>query len=199
MRTVLRIVGNAAGPIGVGLTLTGWLNPLVGVVCLAFGAGYVIWEIFTLEWVTQNVPWASRILGVAVVASIAIGLAWKPVRAAIGKKQESPHSLTATEIASEVWKQQPKGSVASNPPENPSRKVEESQSQLEVYNVVGIPMINGDRKGFALNVYYANTGKIPVTSMAHRDITVFAPKPLSREEELDYERQADSGPIRRAK
>ncbi len=104
---VVRIVGNASGPIGIGITLTGWLNPLIGVGALMIGAGYVIWELSALDAVKHNVPGMLRLLAVVMIAAVTVGLSWRPIRAAVTKNTLQPHIPTAAEIAAEVWKHRP--------------------------------------------------------------------------------------------
>lgn len=107
LRIVARIVGNAAGPIGVGLTLTGWLNPLVGVAAMALGAAYVIWELLALDVVVRNVDGMLRFLAAIMIACTLVALSWNPVRVAIRNKTAQPHLPTAKEIADEVAKELP--------------------------------------------------------------------------------------------
>lgn len=66
------------------------------------------------------------------------------------------------------------------------------QSRLEVYNVVGVPATHGSAKGFFFNVFYVNKGNIPVATASHRSIIVSSPTSMDVNEQLKYERYADS-------
>ncbi len=68
------------------------------------------------------------------------------------------------------------------------------QSRLQVYNVTGVPLTDGKRQGFGLNIYYVNSGNIPVRTMWNRAIIVSSPKALTEDEELKNQIFADSVP-----
>jgi hypothetical protein len=66
------------------------------------------------------------------------------------------------------------------------------QSRLEISNIVGVPAQNKDtqRKGFFLNMFYANKGTTSAKNMAHRSIVLYSDHLLSSEEEEPYKKQA---------
>src|SRR5271157_2488511 len=121
MAVVMRIVGNAVGPIGVGIALTGWVNPLIGVGAMALGAIYVIWELATLDVVVRNVPGMLRFLGCVLIGAIVVAVSWNPLKEVIHKKAATLYIPTPNEIAKEVWKEKPleQGSTHSVPSQAP--------------------------------------------------------------------------------
>lgn len=57
------------------------------------------------------------------------------------------------------------------------------ESRVEVTDVVGVQAKKGDQSGFLLNVFYADKGGLPASSMVHRSIVVATGKMTQEEEE----------------
>jgi len=78
---VMVILLNGLAIIGVGLALTGWLNPEIGVALIGAGVIYWLWEILTLKFVSTHVTsgWYRAFIGAAVIAAI-VAVSWSPTR-----------------------------------------------------------------------------------------------------------------------
>jgi len=74
-RKLFNVTSLASGPLGLGATLTGWINPWLGVALMAWGVSYIVYEIVFAETVVQNVPGMFRLLFVVILGSVIIGIA----------------------------------------------------------------------------------------------------------------------------
>lgn len=73
----LRVVLNLCGPIGLGVTLMGWVKPIWGIGVMIVGIAYLVWEIY--PWVKDQIrgrPRMSLVVLVVIGASLGAAAWW---------------------------------------------------------------------------------------------------------------------------
>lgn len=71
----LRVILNLCGPVGLAVTLLGWIKPIVGFIVMAIGVVYVLWEIGPwLVQQTRRLPVAATLIALfaGVVSTVTI-------------------------------------------------------------------------------------------------------------------------------
>ena len=106
---IVTIIFNGIAVIGVGLSVTGWINPVAGVCIMSGAVLYWIWEILTLRAVADQLSGLYRILiaiGVITILALTLGpLAIKKIHSEQPKPPASvPVMPSASEIADELAK-----------------------------------------------------------------------------------------------
>lgn len=92
----LRIILNLCGPIGLGVTLMGWVRPVWGLAVMTVGIVYVVWEIY--PWTTDKIQRRPR-MSLVVLMVIGAGLgavAWWCIRKSAVRSAPAPISASAS-------------------------------------------------------------------------------------------------------
>src|ERR1700678_1359357 len=87
---VLAVVINGLAVVGVGLALTGWLNPILGVVLMSSGFLYWIWELFTAPFLTDRLDRAIRIMCALILVVLLSWFSGPKVYKKLTEKPETP-------------------------------------------------------------------------------------------------------------
>lgn len=95
---VLTIVLNFLAIFAVGLSLTGWLAPVPGVVLMAIAVIYLGWELFTANWLKKRIEPMLRLLFAVFVLCVVASISVPRVVSKLREKQPDRIDQIAKEV-----------------------------------------------------------------------------------------------------
>ena len=129
----LRTILNLCGPLGLGVTLLGWVRPLFGVIAIVVGFAYTAWETWPYlgKWLGQRTGLEKALMAIILVGVIAIGTSRRIKDAYVDSTKQTPAS-NATPPASnetpEVYPLEPR--TSSDNTKSPTYKISRSDRDV---------------------------------------------------------------------
>jgi hypothetical protein len=96
--SLLTIVLNFLAIFAVGLGLTGWLSPVTGVVLMAIAVVYLVWELFTANWLKNRIEPMLRFLFAVFWGCVIAGIFVPRVVSKLRDKQPDRIDQIAKEV-----------------------------------------------------------------------------------------------------
>jgi hypothetical protein len=90
LRRWINILVNVAAFASLGVGLTGWIKPLLGVGFMAFGATYFIWELVNDPAVKRKIPAEFRLLLGVILGVVVIGVSFPRIQDKLSQKTLEP-------------------------------------------------------------------------------------------------------------